>query len=741
MTRLRDFFRQHYWFLVVLVLFASFRFFAILLFRPGGFIADNSDYEFYYAWGFTLPMGYTTFVDLWTAYPPLFPALMLPVFELSSRIPPWVEPRLFFHVLFGLELLLFEIGNLVLVYRLAAKLTRDDTAGSGPDDAAPRDLASPPLRAVLLYALLFAPVYTLLGWFEAMPLFFLLLGLDLLLLRRRGWWIASAIAAALGFLVKLTPIILVPVAIRWFGSRLSWDAARHEWFDRHSPRNLFKPLAYTAIFAAVVVGVGLPLAHFNPRLALSSFTVNSLRPPWQSLWALIDGFYGFGLVPVDMRNLQGLAAGGQWESRLPWGLITLAFVLLYLWLYTRRYDWERVRTPVALTAVSVVWLFLYSKGWSPQFVVWILAFLVLLRPDMHGVLLGVALTALNVIESSVYLILLPDARWIMVGTVLARTALLLLIAVEWLGQIWPQPRAGQRMQRVAAQLAGAVMAAIVVGVVVGAPVAAQAYQDRRLAEHPCRAAIEQWTAEAGGVTRTIAMDDTALWSELNPWLRSAYDLAVVDGYSPEDVPAEVVKADKLAELARAGEFWWVERSSAPAGQWSQAAAQLAASPDIALIDEVTLGACKAVRVLALPNDTSVAEFTPRGADTIADEAAIHLRSTVTGDARRGVVLPLVLYWQADQPLGASYTVFTQLLDASGRVVAQQDNLPVTGLAPTDTWQPGAIVRDPYQLAIPADAPPGLYELHIGLYDAAGRLPVTLPGGTVADHLTLSVDVR
>ena len=38
-----------------------------------------------------------------------------------------------------------------------------------------------------------------------------------------------------------------------------------------------------------------------------------------------------------------------------------------------------------------------------------------------------------------------------------------------------------------------------------------------------------------------------------------------------------------------------------------AATQLAGSPDIALIDEVTLGACKAVRA-GLPNDTSVAEL-------------------------------------------------------------------------------------------------------------------------------------
>ncbi len=113
---------------------------------------------------------------------------MLPVFELSSRIPPWVEPRLFFHVLFGLELLIFEIGNLVLIYRLAGKLAGDGTGAAETTRAhSPGEVRSPAaLRAALLYALLFAPVYTLLGWFEAMPLFFLLLGLDLLLLARGG---------------------------------------------------------------------------------------------------------------------------------------------------------------------------------------------------------------------------------------------------------------------------------------------------------------------------------------------------------------------------------------------------------------------------------------------------------------------------------------------------------------------------------------------------------------------------
>ena len=121
-AHLRTTYHRHASFVAIFALALLFRLLALLLFRPGGFIADASDYDFYYLWGQQIPQGYTTFVNLWTAYPPLFPALMLPIFEWSSRIPPWVEPRLFFHLLFGLLLLLFESGNLILIYRLALKL-------------------------------------------------------------------------------------------------------------------------------------------------------------------------------------------------------------------------------------------------------------------------------------------------------------------------------------------------------------------------------------------------------------------------------------------------------------------------------------------------------------------------------------------------------------------------------------------------------------------------------------------
>ncbi len=773
MTRLAAWYRRHYWFGVLLLLFFAMRVLALLLFRPGGFFADNSDYEFYQLWGQMGPSGYTTFQNLWTAYPPLFPAVMLPVFELASRIPPWVEPRLFFHLIFGGLLLLFETGNLVLIYRLGNRLGEDiepietEFLASGACletrflGAATSPGVLPGLLPAALYALLFAPLYTLLGWFEAMPLFFMLLGLDLLLMPRAWGWVGSAIAAALGFLVKLTPILLVPIAVRWLGAKLSWHAVRDEWFNRRAPGNLLRPALYVLIFAVVTLGVGLLALGpgFDPQLALSSFRINAIRPPWQSIWALLDGYYGYGLVPIDMRNLQGLAAGDQWQTRLPWGLIGMAFVAVYLWIYTRRYDWTCARTPIVLTAVSVIWLFLYSKGWSPQFVVWILALLVLLTPSMQGVVLAIALTAINFVESTVFLLVLPQEHWLLVATVLARTLLLVLLAAEWLGQIWPAATVGRRMQLLAARLAWIVVAAALATAVAGAPRAAQAYWERRTAEHPCREAVTLLRGHADTAQPTVITPQISVWRDLYPWLHDEYAIHVLDGYDPNDRPAEAVMGDKLAQLAGIGEFWWVEQTSAPgsgqgshasgeavaATDWSPMLRNFAAQPRVAMFDEQVLGACRLARVTALPDQAALATIDTAGGPImlLAADVGKPITSEAGGapDSRNtGRVLPLVLYWQAAAPVDESYTVFTQLFDSSGRLVAQQDNLPVQGLAPTNTWQPGTPIRDSYHLALPADAASGVYGLQVGMYDAQGRRTLTLADGTSVDHLSLPVQV-
>lgn len=725
---MRAFYQRHAAFLFILLLFSSFRLMALLLFRPGGMITDFSDYHFYTAWGQMGALGYRTNENLWGVYPPLFPALMLPVFELSSRIPPWIEPRLFFRLLFGLELLLFECGNLILIYRLAQKL-EIEAWGLGIQACTALPLATShyplALHPVLLYVLLFEPLYTLLGWFEPMPLFFLLLGLDLLLSQRRWGWAGSAVAVALGFLIKFIPLLLLPVAVRWLGAKLSWAALRDEWFHRASPGNLLRPVLYTLLLAGTVIGLGYVLVNGNTALALISLRVNNIRPPWQSIWALFDNYYGYGLVP-DMRNLTALEHA-MWPSTLPWSWISLGFGALYLWLYTRPYNWRQPRTAVGFTGVTLIWLFLYNKGWSPQFLLWVQVFMVLLLPTLRGMLIANLLTFINFIEAYVFLLMLPEEHWLMVGTVLSRTVLLILLLVEFLGQIWPQPERRRQIERLSRRLSWAVLALAVVGIVAGAPRVAQAYQARRLAEHPCRAAIEYLQAEAEWPNPTLVSDQLTVWQDFYPWLRDRYALRVVDGYNPDDRPWATVAAERLAAYVGHNEFWWVRQNSAKPGinspdPW----------PPGERLETQQLGDCTVERLIQPPaTDLGVAQVAG---------GPIRLRHFVQGKAQVGRDFHLVLYWQAVTPVPESYTVFTHLVDSAGQVVAQQDNLPVTGLAPTSTWAPNHPVRDPYRLTLPATSAPGSYQLRVGLYTPAGRVTWTLPDGTNADHLTFAVEV-
>lgn len=735
-------------FLLLLMLFVSFRLLTILLLRSGGLIADFSDQDYYYAWGhLVVAKGYVPYQDLWSVYPPLFPALMLTLFRWASAIPHWVDPRLFFHILLSTAMLVFETGNLILIYRLAGKLGGEGRIAGGEADSPGQPTSqstNQPIIAATLYALLFVPVFTVQGWFESMPLFFMLLGLDLLISRRKRGWVWSAMAAALGFLTKLTPILLLPIAVRWFGAKFSWPAARTEWFDRKSPGNLLRPIFYTLLFAVVTVGVGLAFVGTDPLLALSSFRVQGLRPPWQTLYAALDGYFGFGQVPMDLRNLTNLQLGNLWQGNLPgwfWTVQTLAFLALFTWLYTRPYDWTKRRTPVVFSAVSLVWLFLYSKGWSPQFLVWILAFVVLLRPSMWTMSAAIMLSVVNFVEASVFLVILPNQEWLLWSTTILRMVLLTLLGVEFLAQIWPKEAAAQAMHRFSRWSAWGVMISVLILGSAATPRLAHAYADRRLAENPCLPAITFLQKHAGGPNTTIAMEQLAAWELLYPWLRHDYTLTVLDSYDTALEPA-VVLANNLDALSRQGEFWWVEAlngagaNPAIGTEVPLAGLFFSTHPQVQKIENQQLGQCMVSRVVR-------ADGEPLAVTNLGDGGGpILLRDAEVGMAQAGEPLHVVLYWQAEDPVTASYTVFTQLFDSAGRMVAQQDNLPVRGLAPTNTWQAGLVIRDPYDLQMPATVYPDGYRLIVGLYVTPDkRILLTLPDGSTADHVVLPVSVK
>ena len=84
--------------------------------------------------------------------------------------------------------------------------------------------------------------------------------------------------------------------------------------------------------------------------------------------------------------------------------------------------------------------------------------------------------------------------------------------------------------------------------------------------------------------------------------------------------------------------------------------------------------------------------------------------------RPGEVLGLAFFWTGAQEIDTRYKVFIQLLDGDGALVAQRDAEPVGNLKPTDRWAIGERVIDQHGLLIPADLPPGDYQLVMGLYE-------------------------
>jgi serine/threonine-protein kinase len=95
--------------------------------------------------------------------------------------------------------------------------------------------------------------------------------------------------------------------------------------------------------------------------------------------------------------------------------------------------------------------------------------------------------------------------------------------------------------------------------------------------------------------------------------------------------------------------------------------------------------------------------------------------------RPGDVVQLVVMWEVLDRLPESYKVFIHLTDRDGQILAQLDQPPLGGRRPTDRWQPGEKLIDPYLLVLPRDAPLGTYQVRFGLYRGATRLPVLDPG--------------
>jgi hypothetical protein len=82
----------------------------------------------------------------------------------------------------------------------------------------------------------------------------------------------------------------------------------------------------------------------------------------------------------------------------------------------------------------------------------------------------------------------------------------------------------------------------------------------------------------------------------------------------------------------------------------------------------------------------------------------------------GEIVGVTLYWLGLQEMSEDYTVFVHLTEEdSSRVVAQHDSQPAYNFTPTTRWKPGEIVVDRHRFIIESSAPPGEYNIFVGMY--------------------------
>ena len=100
----------------------------------------------------------------------------------------------------------------------------------------------------------------------------------------------------------------------------------------------------------------------------------------------------------------------------------------------------------------------------------------------------------------------------------------------------------------------------------------------------------------------------------------------------------------------------------------------------------------------------------------------------------GDSLAVRLHWRVEAEFDDNYTAFFHLVGPDGLLYGQVDHTPGAGIFPNTGWLPGEYIADEYAIPLADNAPPGNYQLEIGMYDpnTGQRLAVTPPDCQAGD---------
>ena len=385
----------------VLLLFLAFRLMTLLTFRAED-LTQFGDYGYYYELASFSDEGHLPFIDYWSEHLPVFPFLSVGLYQLSRLLSDGSYQAYVY--LLGTAMILFEVSALRLFMKLAERVWGEERA----------------LQLGWTFSLLFVPFIFTFWTFEAMTSCLILASLWLLVSGREK---GSAVAVGAGALTKLVPVLVVPAVIR--------DRPLRCW------------LTYGVIVIVVVsVPVGILLAAGGPYAAASFRSILS-RPSYETVWALIDGNLTTGLLGPAAERFDVSKAGemGGNPARIPGWLRTGVFGLVGLYVFWRSELKDRPRRLVSFVGLTVLLFLLWSKGWSPQWQVFLFPLVLLALPYRRALLFVMTLSAVNLAEWPV-LLSRGLNQWLYL-TVLLRTGLLILLGFS----LWQHVKARDGAER------------------------------------------------------------------------------------------------------------------------------------------------------------------------------------------------------------------------------------------------------------------------------------------------------
>lgn len=403
--------KRHQTILQVILLRTVFLVAAVAFLRPGGYLlASAPDQFFYVEIGNMATQGLLPFVNYWMEYPPVFPWLLVASQYLIASVANPDATLFWFNNAMRWLMVPFEAGTVWLIYAIILKLGRSERSA---------------LEGAVFYAMLFTPLFVFLGWFDNLVLFFLILGIYGMVTQRP---VLAGIAAGIGFGVKLFPVIILPTAFQQFR------------------RNTFDLVKLAGATATSMAALFIPFLIIAPQYTLAFFRTLQSRSSWETVWALLEGQHTYGIVaPLGQRTDPMTALATTEPSSLPWWLITLVFAALGLYLWTRRIEWQAPIAQVSFTAITFGIFLLYSRGYSPQWSIFMTAFALILLPGWRGLLYALGISILTVLEWPVAFVLLSGDPAFLGTIVVLRTLLTIALCVEFALELFPEEALLQRV--------------------------------------------------------------------------------------------------------------------------------------------------------------------------------------------------------------------------------------------------------------------------------------------------------